>query len=58
MVLQFMMYALTLIEVLFKLKPSTTKEQISELKEAAKNMVGKVPGETSLRYHESCADSE
>ncbi|KAK3712602.1 hypothetical protein LTR37_009045 [Vermiconidia calcicola] len=30
--------------VLFKLKPSATKEQVSELKDAANSMVGQIPG--------------
>ncbi len=31
-------------EVLFKLKPNTTKEQIAELKDTVKAMVGQIPG--------------
>ncbi|KAK5173514.1 uncharacterized protein LTR77_002195 [Saxophila tyrrhenica] len=30
--------------VLFKLKPETTKEQVSELEATVKDMVGKIPG--------------
>ncbi|KAK3715731.1 hypothetical protein LTR37_006956 [Vermiconidia calcicola] len=34
--------------VLFTLKPSATKEQVSELKDAANSMVGQIPGLTKM----------
>jgi hypothetical protein len=40
------LYSVVLIElpVLFKMKPNTTKEQISELESAVEGMVGHIPG--------------
>ncbi|KAK3047190.1 hypothetical protein LTR09_011392 [Extremus antarcticus] len=36
--------------VLFKLKPSTTKEQVSELEATVRGMVGQIPGLVKIEF--------